>query len=204
MSPTTLETVPQEVLEHVALFSVTHCFLGPPSTLSSLITTNRKIHSQLSIASNPHLYARIFAYKFDIAPAIRRLGPDRITPRILADELQLRCLYLKRIRTRLDSVVHTFPAHESDRFSPHELLCHAYLLMLENEGKNEKQLREYARVDGWLREYWFAELGASRAISFMGANLWLLESPERSIAMWLFWFFLRPGISFFDSRLMVV
>jgi hypothetical protein len=196
MSSTTLDTVPQEVLEHVAFFSVTHSFLGPPSTLSSLLITNRKIHSRLSITSNPHLYARVFAYKFDLAPAIRRLGPGRTTPCILADELKLRCLLLKRIRTRLDSTIRLVPAHDSasDLFPLHGLLCHAYLLMLENEGKNEKQLREYARADGWLREYWFAELGASRAVSFMAQDLWLPECPERSIAMWLFWFLLRPGI----------
>jgi hypothetical protein len=194
MTSTTLDTVPQEVLEQVAYFSVTHSFLGPPSTLSSLLITNRNIHSRLSITSNPHLYARVFLYKFDITPAIRRLGPGRTTPCVLAQELKLRCLLLKRIRTRLDSIGHSVPTHEIDVLPRHELLCHAYLMMLENEGKNEEQLRDYARIDDWLREYWFAELGSSRAFSFMTADLWLPETPERSIAMWLLWFLLRPGI----------
>lgn len=188
-----LDTVPQEVLEQIALFCATDCFLGPPSALLPLIFTNGKIYSRLSIASNPHIYARIFAHKFDIASAIRRLGPGRTTPFLLAHELKLRCLFLKRIRSRLDSIAHTVSALESDVFSSHDLVCHAYLLMLENEGKNEKQLREYAGLDDWLREYWFADLGASRVVSSIDAGVWSLESPERSLAMWLFWFLLRPG-----------
>jgi hypothetical protein len=192
MSSPTLDTVPQEVLEQIALFCVTDCFLGPPSALSPLIITNHKVYSRLSIASNPHIYARIFAYKFDIASAIRRLGPGRTTPLHLAHELKLRCLFLKRIRSRLDSIAHA-GTPESDVFSSHDLICHAYLLMLENEGKNEKQLREYAGLDDWLREYWFAESGASRAVSSINAGLWPLECSESSIAMWLFWFLLKPG-----------
>ena len=191
---TALDTVPQEVLEQIAFFSVSHSFLGPPSTLSSLLITNRNTYSRLSITSNPHLYARVFVFKFDIAPAIRRLGPGRTTPCILAHELKLRCLMLKRIRARLDSTEDSVSTQESDGLPRHELLCHAYLLMLENEGKNEEQLRDYAKIDDWLREYWFAEFGASRAFSFMSADLWLPETPERSIAMWLLWFLLKPGI----------
>lgn len=85
------------------------------------------------------------------------------------------------------------PVHERNVFSTPRLLCHVYLLMLENEGKNEKQLREYANFDIWLREYWFDELGASRAVSCMTADRWVPEYPETSIAMWLFWFLLKPG-----------
>ena len=205
MGSTTLDTVPQEVLEHIAFYLFTHQFLGPPSALLSLVMTNRRIHSQLSVTSTPHVYARVFAHKFDIAPAIRRLGPDRTTPCILARELQVRCFLLKRMRMRLDSIVQT-SALDNDAFSLQELLFHAYLMMLENEGKNEKQLREYAGVEGWLREYWFTEKGASRAIPFLNTDRWLPESPEVALAMWLFWFLLRPGIStsrcfHFDVRL---
>lgn len=190
-----MDKVPQEVLEQIAFFSVTDSFLGPPSTLSSLLITNRNIHSRLSFASNPLLYAKVFAYKFDIVPAIRRFGTRHTTPYILADELKLRCLLLKQIKARLGSTEASVPVHERNVFSTPRLLCHVYLLMLENEGKNEKQLREYANFDIWLREYWFDELGASRAVSCMTADRWVPEYPETSIAMWLFWFLLKPGKS---------
>ncbi|KAH9023383.1 hypothetical protein EDB85DRAFT_325698 [Lactarius pseudohatsudake] len=39
----------------------------------------------------------------------------------------------------------------------HKMLWTAYLMILENDGVNERQLREYALVDGWLRAFWFDE-----------------------------------------------
>lgn len=150
----TLATVPQEILEHIAFFSATQTFLGPPSALVPLLGTCRRFHSRLSINSNHHLYASVFAHKFDIASVVRRLGSDRTTPYVLTRELQRRCFYLKRIRGRLDSTVK--PSRDSDNVDHdgsilHELLFHAYILMLENEGKNEQQLREYGRIDAWLK-----------------------------------------------------
>ncbi|KAH9028774.1 hypothetical protein EDB85DRAFT_1586645 [Lactarius pseudohatsudake] len=49
------------------------------------------------------------------------------------------------------------------------MLWTAYLMMVENDGLNERQLHEYARVDGWPRAFWF----------------------EEGVTMWLFWFLLR-------------
>ncbi|KAF8064294.1 hypothetical protein FPV67DRAFT_1504325 [Lyophyllum atratum] len=191
VSPT-LDTVPQEVLEHIAFFAATQSFLGPPSGLLPLLSTNRRIYSRLTIISNHHLYARIFAHKFDIGPVIRRLGCERTTPCILAVELQRRCFYLKRIRARLDSIVR--PTDDVDDHPLlHDLLFHAYFLMLENEGKNEQHLRHYAEVDVWLREFWFHERGASRAVKTLRAEAWLPDTETRSLAMWLFWFLLRPS-----------
>ncbi|RDB17639.1 hypothetical protein Hypma_001088 [Hypsizygus marmoreus] len=191
-----LDTVPQEVLEHIALFSATDSFLGPPSSLVPLLLTNRGVYKRLSIHSNHHLYARVFAHKFDIGPIVRRLGPERTTPDILTSELRRRCFCLKRIRARLDSIASSAGGEEGDKeedTSRHELLFQAYLLMLENEGKNEQQLREYARIDLWLREYWFDEMGASCAVECLQTEEWLPDTEERSLAMWLFWFLLRPS-----------
>jgi hypothetical protein len=189
----TLDGVPQEVLEQIAFFSATETFLGPPSILP-LLLTNRKIHSWLSIRSNPTLYGRIFTSKFDIGAVVRRLGTERTNPQILADELQRRWHNLKRIRARSDSTV---PSAEDDP-SPciRQLLFEAYFMILENEGKNEIQLREYAQMDQWLREYWFHEAGASRAISLLRTESWIPETQEMSLAMWIFWFMLRTGEQF--------
>lgn len=189
MTVSSLDTVPQEVLEHIAFFSATEIFLGPPSGLIPLLLANRKVYSGLSIHSNHHLYARVFAHKFDIGPVIRRLGSERTTPQILTGELQRRCFYLKRIRARLDSIYSSGDEHACLKDS----LFQAYFLMLENEGNNELQLREYAGIDRWLREYWFHEDGASRAVACLRTGKWLPETQERSLAMWLFWFLLRSG-----------
>ncbi|KAF9458704.1 hypothetical protein BDZ94DRAFT_74376 [Collybia nuda] len=199
----TLGTIPQEVLEHIAFFSATQAFLGPPSALVPLLSTCRRIHSRLSINANHHLYANVFAHKFDIAPVIRRLGPDRTTPYILARELQRRCFYLKRIRGRLDSTVKVSREADDgdyDGGTLHGLLSNAYILMLENEGKNEQQLREYGKIDTWLKDYWFEELGASRAKASIRMDIWLPDTGERSLAMWLFWFLLKPNDYMKDNK----
>lgn len=185
-----LSTVPQEILEHIAFFSATESLLGPPSELVPLLSTSRRIHSYLSTASNPVLFARVFAHKFDVAPIVRRLGPQAALPAVLSIELRQRCSCLKRIRARLDSTI----PHPSDEETLEAVLWVAYLMMLENDGKNEKQLREYAKIDGWLQEYWFDDHGASLAKSSIRADRWPPSNRKTSLAMWLFWFLLRPGL----------
>lgn len=189
-----LDTVPPEILEHIAYLLATDNLLGPPSALIPFLGTNREVYSRLSVFSNHHLYARIFAAKFDLVPAIRRLGLERTSPEILTRELQRRCTYLKRMRARLDSTVDPSRKEDTPEGNPlHELLFHAYLLMLENEGRNEQQLRDYAKIDDWLKEYWFHECGASRAKQLISADQWPPHNEETSLAMWLFWFLLKPG-----------
>ncbi|KAF8628574.1 hypothetical protein AX17_005970 [Amanita inopinata Kibby_2008] len=187
--PISLDTVPQEVLEHIAFYTATDSFLGPPSALLPLLSVNHHIHACLSIASNYHLYARIFAEKFDIASATRRLGADKITPHVLALELQRRCFCLKRLRSLVDA---RFYDPSEDGTILQDLLSHSYLMMLENDERNEQQLREYGKIELWLRIYWFDERGASRASSNILMEKWPPNSTRSSIAMWLLWFFLKP------------
>ncbi|KAG6833397.1 hypothetical protein H0H87_007382 [Tephrocybe sp. NHM501043] len=189
--PSTLDNVPQEVLEHIAFFSATDTLLGPPAGLVPLLLLNRNVYSRLAISTNHHLYARIYASKFDLNPVIRRLGPDGTTPDVLAIELPRRFQILKRIRDQLDCL--TKENDNDDSLVLQAEIVLAYCLMLENEGKNERQLREYARIDLWLREYWFHEHGASRATEYLRAEEWLPETRYRSMAMWLFWFLFNPG-----------
>lgn len=80
----------------------------------------------------------------------------------------------------------------------------AYLMVLENEGKNVVQLKYYARIGDWLSAFWFDPAGASEAQQYLSRDTWPLSSPamycsedrtkmRASLAMWLFWFFLEPG-----------
>ncbi|TFK71191.1 hypothetical protein BDN72DRAFT_817787 [Pluteus cervinus] len=195
-----LDSIPQEVLEHIAFYTATDNFLGPPAALVPLLSSSRKIHSRLSIAHNHHLYAAIFAYKFDLQPAIRRLGADRITPGLLAAELKRRCGHLRRIRGYVDALVVGEEMKGSrslgDRGRSHmlgDVLLQAYVLILENEGKNEAQLRHYARLGEWLQRYWFDERGASTALACIQEGNWPPNDDLNSIAMWLFWFLLKPA-----------
>ncbi|KAH9038445.1 hypothetical protein EDB84DRAFT_1437218 [Lactarius hengduanensis] len=73
----------------------------------------------------------------------------------------------------------------------HKMLSTAYLMILENGWVNERQLREYARVDGWLRAFWFEE--------DVRVDAWPPNYDFRAVTMWLFWFLLRPGFWVLDA-----
>ena len=192
---TSLGSVPQEVLEHIALFAATQGLVGPPSGLPPLLLTCRSIYQALSSEANPYLYARIFNYKFDTSSVFRRLGSHVNAPRVLANELKKRWSHLNRIRARTNSRI---PHTESHQLSPAliDLLWLSYLMMLENDGKNERQLLDYAEMDAWLMEYWFDDEGASSAANMIRQHAWPIEDEKNSIAMWLFWFLLRPSTSY--------
>lgn len=208
---TPFDSIPHELLENIALFAVTSDPLGPPRELIPLLLVNRRLHAALSSTSNPHFHARIFAAKFDTAALVRRLGPGPATraPK-LAAELRRRCVQLGRLRAQVGCTVDTFAAlaggtctgagsgggsglTEEGMRALHEMLWTAYLMMLENDGKNERQLREYARLDRWLRNFWFAEDGASCAQIAIRDNAWPPNNDLSAVTMWLFWFLLRPG-----------
>ena len=183
-----LGMVPQEVLEHIAFFAATDGFLGPPAGIVPLVTLNRAMHDALSCKNNPHLYARIFSEKFDEEAAVRRLGVERLPATALAEELQRRSNALKRIRARLDS-----KAPASDK-QLSRVLWTAYLMALESDGKNERQLLEYARINDWLKEYLFDPRGASNIMNTINvSNKWADNSEHFSLALWLFWYMLQPG-----------
>ncbi|KAF7297339.1 hypothetical protein MIND_00967300 [Mycena indigotica] len=179
-----LETVPHEILERIAYLVATERVIGPPSSLISLLCTNRQIHSQLSLTNNQYLYARIYQAKFDFGRLASKLSPN-----VLAHELVHRCRILTRIRAQTDSTVRPRSTEPGD--TVYELLFHAYLMMLENAGNNERQLRDYANIGNWLRNYLFDEhlpllRGTNRVEN------WPLQNEHTSLAMWLFWFLLRP------------
>ncbi|KAG8215335.1 hypothetical protein J3R82DRAFT_8929 [Butyriboletus roseoflavus] len=188
-----LESVPQEVLEHIALLAATwQGPVGPPSGLPPLLLTCRPIYRALSCEANPYIYARVFSYQFDTGAVFRRLG-SRVNARVLANELKKRWSHLKRIRARTSSRIRHAESHQ---LSPTliDLLWLSYLMMLENDGKNELQLLDYAEMDAWLMEYWFDDEGASSAAHMILEHAWPIEDEKNSIAMWLFWFLLRPNL----------
>ncbi|KAJ6625941.1 hypothetical protein B0H10DRAFT_1999553 [Mycena sp. CBHHK59/15] len=177
-----LDTVPHEILERIAFITATDSLVGPPSGLVSLLAANRQINGRLSFSSNLLLYARIFAAKFDVGPTSRRFT-DPASPAILAHELIHRFRVLRRIRARTDSDAKPRSAGDGD--SVHDLLFQTYLMMLENAGKNEWQLRDYARMGDWLR-------GAVWPRTTTHIEQWPPHNDHTSLAMWLFWFLLRP------------
>jgi hypothetical protein len=214
--PVPFDSIPQEVLENITFYAVASNPLGPPRELAPLLLVNRRLHGALSSASNPHLHSRIFASKFDTAALVRRLGPGAGTARKLAAELRRRCVQLARLRDRVGCTIGELAEMkngggnssknkkkkdgsggmtEEGMRAMHEMLWTAYVMMLENDGKNERQLREYANLHEWLRAFWFAEDGASFASLEICDNAWPPYNDLADVTMWLFWFLLRPGES---------
>ena len=191
-----LDALPQEVLEDIAYNVATDSFLGPPSALNPLLLCNRPI--SVSISANHHLYARIFKFKFDTSSAIRRLGDESLTSSALASELRRRCILLKGLRAR--SRAGRGPRSQTDGdvgMSLFDLLSLAYVVALEDEGKNTAQLGQYGKIKEWLYEFWFDAQGASLAVYCMRTGRWPSNGVETSLAMWLFYFFLDIGLSVF-------
>ncbi|KZV63420.1 hypothetical protein PENSPDRAFT_745672 [Peniophora sp. CONT] len=170
------DAVPQEILERIAYFSTQSDDPGPPSQLLQLLLVNRRTLSSLSLHSTPHLYARIFADKFDADAHLRRIGP--VSASDLAIELRRRFTVLRR------------PFSEADLRLLYETLLTSYVMMLENDGRNEQQLRYYG-IERWLTSFWFDELGSSCAALTVQRGSWPPNNDISRLGMWLFWLLLR-------------
>ncbi len=194
VSSLSFSRLPQEVLDEVAYLLGSDNFYGPPSSLMSLVLTSRHLYSRLSFRLNHHLYASIFRFKFDTAAAEARFGSDRLTSWALADELRRRCIVLKRLRARIDSTTTTrHGCGGESKMSLRDVLFTAYILVLENDGKNMAQLENYGRLEDWIREFWFDPHGSSLAIYSMRTGGWPFDRIETALGMWLYWFMLKPG-----------
>ncbi|KAJ3542338.1 hypothetical protein NMY22_g3541 [Coprinellus aureogranulatus] len=184
-----LDSIPQEILEHVGFFLATDQACGPPSALVPFLLTNRQIYGRLSPSVNPHFYALIFAHKFDVKTAKRRLGETRVSSVAMTQELQRRFAVLRRIRSKKDCLAD--PSSTDQCID--DILATAYLMMLENEGKNKQQLLGYADIGQWIKDYLLHDKGASLTRQQLQSGGYPLPTTRASLAMWLFWFFMRPG-----------
>ncbi|KAI0354271.1 hypothetical protein OH77DRAFT_1426339 [Trametes cingulata] len=187
-----LANIPQEVLEHVAFFAATDTFLGPPQGITALLSVDRRTHSALSMSSNPYLWSRIFAYKFDLSSAVQRLSDRNLCPTMICEEFKLRCTLLKRVRRRTDCLATSYTLSPTHRDALRSILWMAYLMMLENEGNNSRQLQEYAGFDVWLKDFLFHPSGASLAAWSVKVDLWPPNDERSALALWLFWYMLKP------------
>jgi hypothetical protein len=179
-----------ELLEEIAfqLVRIQESPLQPPSHLLPLLLTCRTWNHWLSHSSNPHLYARIFCHKFDTKPLFARGDHSRLTPPALTSELRLRCKVLKQLRSGAGS-------HHSTvgDLATLQVLWTAYLMMLENEYKNVKHLREYACTGTWLRMFLLEPDGGSHLFHNLAHSIWPEPTFESRLAMWLYWFLYNHG-----------
>ncbi|PBL04335.1 hypothetical protein ARMGADRAFT_50007 [Armillaria gallica] len=169
-------TLPREIWEQCGYYALATelTFLGPPSGLTSLLLTCRWINDSLCFGNNTRLYARLFCFKFDIDAPRRRLPPRWLTSQCLAAEFQKRIVTLKRIRY-------------CDEYSLQDLWT-CYLMMSENDGRNERQL-EWARVSEYLSRTVLLRIPSGPR----GASLWCQDPEATSLIIWLFWMLLSQN-----------
>lgn len=163
--------LPNELWLNIAFFVVATSPLGPPP-LRSLLLINKRISAVLNTDA---LKARIFRLSWDSGAVLRRsFQPHN---RELAEQLVLCCTLLKAIKERdLTSVevqTHLFTA---------------YILMLDNDGKNYAQL-EWAGIDAYVDGYIRQSLFSDRDTN-MG---WPIDSSENACALWLAWMTIKRG-----------
>ncbi|KLO16537.1 hypothetical protein SCHPADRAFT_887747 [Schizopora paradoxa] len=166
-----LTDLSDEVLQHVAFFCA-EPFLGTPASIVPFQLVCRKVYSAVGCRFAPYLYGRIFRMKFDVDAPMRRLGEDQLRSSVLAEELRKRCEALKRIR-RLEIAG---PNTLSD-------LWLAYLMFLEHDVKNARQLVEWANIRSFVMHFVRTRL-YENSLENRG---WPLENDGNALAIWIIW-----------------
>ncbi|KAJ3733312.1 hypothetical protein DFJ43DRAFT_995509 [Lentinula guzmanii] len=177
--PTTLSSLPVEVLEHIAFYYVCPRVLGPPIPLVTLLLLSKAISYKLSVAR--HLYARVFKHKFSFS-AIRRRGFE---PRAGEWAWQLRrwCEVLKGVRSRRRRPVSQAYVDDVDaeEAGVQETMYALWIMCLEDDGCNRAQMQlvgAYEWVEGYIRTEMYKNLDKG----------WPLGNAGNSCAMWVFWY----------------
>ena len=177
--PSSMETLPAEVIEKVVLALVNESLLGPPADLPSLLRVSKAIHAKISVMANPSLYSSIFSRKFDDQPTVRRLGETFRHASKRANELVKRFKSLKRFKSMSCRQFFTASTARDD-------LWVAYLLFLENDGQNYQQLVNYAGVDLFAAS--FVQQGGPFHDGVDVNGGWKIDNEVNALVVWLFWF----------------
>ncbi|KIK58081.1 hypothetical protein GYMLUDRAFT_75135 [Collybiopsis luxurians FD-317 M1] len=164
------ENIPGELWERIAYYANAgdDAFLGPPVNVASLCLVCRSIYRDICFANNTGLYARLFCFKFDYQAPLRRLGRHLLTTQNLAQEFKKRIIALKRVRRR--------ECNDQDLWT-------CYLMMLENDGKNERQLIEWAHLYGFLKRETCFRFEANLS----SPSNWFRDTEGTSLLLWLWW-----------------
>ncbi|KAF7317076.1 hypothetical protein HMN09_00442200 [Mycena chlorophos] len=164
--PVHLCSLPLEILELVAFELTCLTPLGPPSALIPLFQTCKHLNRALS--RNLLLYSQIFKFKFDTSAVLRRC--PKPTPAQYYDQLVLYCMQLHKLRGQV-------LADECD-----DVLFSAYLMMLENDGRNAAQL-QHAGLDSYLDNFVRNRMWNGRG----SAQGWPTDNTANACALWLVW-----------------
>lgn len=176
------ESLAPQVWVRIAFFAGTSSVLGPPTDLLALLSTSRKLYDVLSFTKNKQLWADIFKFKFDTDAAARRLSARWSTSKCLAEEGRKRFAAMRRIRHEYNAV--TEQHHLSDLWT-------AYLMLLENDGRNESQLVEWSDIRRFLYHVIIYRARTPQGSS----SLWFVDTEGTALTVWLLWMTANAGAS---------
>ncbi|KAJ7590229.1 hypothetical protein C8J56DRAFT_937145 [Mycena floridula] len=165
-----------DLWESIAYYALTgeSAFFGPPAGLSAICLISRSVYGAIRFDTNSRLYARLFCFKFDYAAPSRRLSHKWRNTRGLAQEFKKRVITLKRIRKREELNV--------------DDLWTCYLMMLENDGHNERQLVEWAILYQYIHKFTIIRYQASRD----DESSWFQNTEVTALTLWLWWLIFFP------------
>jgi len=132
-----LETLPPELIEHIALHAWDTSLHSPNANVLSLACAGKRLAEQLLPASNPLLHARIFRSTFDCAALERRLSSDRLSAPNFAHELRRRFMAMARFRDEQPT--------EADMWI-------VLLMLFEHDSRNLSLLELHARVKNTAKQ----------------------------------------------------
>ncbi|KAF8896693.1 hypothetical protein BD779DRAFT_1497292 [Infundibulicybe gibba] len=157
-----------DIWERIAFYLVASdgTFHGPPKEICRLSLVSRDVYNAINMQNNTRLYARIFRFKFDTAAIERRFSQRWLTPRCLASELVKRFVALKRIRGHRE-------------FQTDDLWT-CYLMLSENDGRNESQLFNWAKLQRYLEQMLVHRLGSS-------PFSWYHDPISDALFSWILW-----------------
>lgn len=161
----------------VAQASADACF-DPAREVYAILLTNRALYARIAPSACPRLYARIFALKFDsVAPAAR-----------VADAWGLRAVDVTREFCRRFRALRIFRRGALDDPRLHDALLTAWLMMLEDEGRNSEHLRR-AGLPALLLGYLRLRIKPPTALR----RAWPVEDRSLALALALFWTLTSAG-----------
>jgi hypothetical protein len=173
-----LYLLPHDILLRIAFEVALVDTTSNPHHLIPLLQTCRYAYTVLSKTSSHVLYADIFKARFDTSAPLRRFGAPALYSSNLTEQLVRYCRVLKHIR-RADIYSSTIL----------EDFWMAFIMMTENDGRNERQLASAGLAD-YVEHFVLERLWEGRE----DTNNWPAESTINALALWLMWFTTDQGV----------
>lgn len=174
--PRHITDLPTELLDRIFFQLAANQPLGPPHAVLPFIRTCKTIYNKLK---NPVSWARVFRLKFDCGSVQRREFTP--TSKHYLDQLIRYSRALQVLRA-----CDPYRGHEETNDSEMSLddaLMTGVVLMMENDGKNVRQLCEYAQAHRVLKD--LVRYSLYREMQFN--NGWPSENKRNAFALFLFW-----------------